>query len=89
MTNSNLVVQNLENAINTWNSKLSEIWTLITQSPEQFKGGTIWEVILNINHALQAIGLALLVLFFVVGVVKTCSSFSEVKKPVGKVGKMR
>ena len=81
MTNSNLVVQNLENAINTWNSKLSEIWTLITQSPEQFKGGTIWEVILNINHALQAIGLALLVLFFVVGVVKTCSSFSEVKKP--------
>ena len=80
MTNSNLVVQNLENAINTWNSKLSEIWTLITQSPEQFKGGTIWEVILNINHTLQAIGLALLVLFFVVGVVKTCSSFSEVKK---------
>ena len=60
MSNSNLVVQNLENTLNTWNSKLSEIWTLITQSPEQFKGGAIWEVILNINHALQAIGIALL-----------------------------
>ena len=60
----NWVVQNLENALNTWNEKLSEIWQLITQSPEQFKGGTIWGVIVNIHGAVQAIGLALLVLFF-------------------------
>lgn len=77
----NWVVQNLQNALETWNSKLSEIWGLITQSPEQFKGGTIWNVIVNIHGALQAIGLALLVLFFVVGVMKTCGSFAEVKKP--------
>lgn len=77
----NWVVQNLENALNTWNSKLSEIWTLITQSPQQFRGGTIWNVIVNIHGAVQAIGLALLVLFFVVGVMKTCGSFAEVKKP--------
>ena len=77
----NWIVQNLENALETWNEKLSEIWQLITQSPESFKGGTIWNVIVNIHGAVQAIGLALLVLFFVVGVVKTCGSFTEVKKP--------
>lgn len=77
----NWVVQNLENALNTWNAKLAEIWQLITQSPQQFKGGTIWSVIVNIHGAVQAIGLALLVLFFVVGVVKTCGSFAELKKP--------
>ena len=77
----NWVIDNLENAINTWNSKLAEIWHLITQSPEEFKGGGIWNVIVNINGAVQAIGTALLVLFFVVGVVKTCGSFAEVKKP--------
>ena len=77
----NWVVQNLENALNTWNDKLGEIWSLITQSPETFKGGIIWDVILEINGAVQAIGLALLVLFFVVGVIKTCGSFSEIKKP--------
>lgn len=77
----NWVVQNLQNAIDTWNSKLGEIWSLITQSPETFKGGTIWAVIKNINGAMQAIGLALLVLFFVTGVVKTCTSFSDVKRP--------
>ena len=77
----NWVVQNLENALETWNGKLSEIWQLITQTPETFKGGTIWTVIVNIHGALQAIGLALLVLFFVVGVVKTCGSFTEMKKP--------
>ncbi len=77
----NWVVQNLENALDTWNSKLAEIWSLITQSPEQFKGGTIWTVIKDIHGAVQAIGLALLVLFFVIGVVKTCGSFTEVKRP--------
>lgn len=77
----NWIVQNLENALRTWNEKLSEIWQLITQSPEQFKGGTIWNVIVDIHGAVQAIGLALLVLFFVVGVMKTCGSFAEVKKP--------
>ena len=77
----NWIVQNLENALETWNEKLSEIWTLITTSPQNFKGGSIWGVIVNINGAVQAIGLALLVLFFVIGMVKTCGSFTEVKKP--------
>ena len=77
----NWVVQNLQNALDTWNEKLAEIWQLITQSPEEFKGGTIWSVIVDIHGSVQAIGLALLVLFFVVGVVKTCGSFAEVKKP--------
>ena len=77
----NWVVQNLENALETWNSKLTEIWSLISTTPQDFKGGGIWEVIVNINGAVQAIGLALLVLFFVVGMVKTCGSFTEVKKP--------
>ena len=77
----NWIVGNLQNALDTWNGKLSEIWTLITQTPETFKGGDIWNVIVNINGAVQAIGLALLVVFFLVGVVKTCGSFAEVKKP--------
>ena len=77
----NWVVQNLENALETWNDKLTEIWSLLTTSPEDFKGGGIWNVIVDINGAVQAIGLGLLVLFFVVGMVKTCGSFTEVKKP--------
>lgn len=77
----NWVVQNLENALEVWNGKLSEIWQLITQSPESFKGGAIWNVVVDIHGALQAIGYALLVLFFVIGMVKTCGSFAEVKKP--------
>ena len=81
MDSSNWVVQNLQKALETWNSKLSEIWLLVTQSPEQFKGGTIWNVITDIHGALQAIGYSLLVLFFVVGVMKTCGSFAELKRP--------
>ena len=77
----NWVVQNLENTLGTWNEKLAEIWTLLTQSPEKFKGGEIWKVILNIHGALQAIAIALLVLFFLVGVVKTCGTVAELKKP--------
>ena len=56
----NWVVQNLENALNTWNEKLAEIWQLITQSPENFKGGAIWKVIVDIHGALQAVGMIML-----------------------------
>ena len=77
----NWVVQNLQNSLENWNEKLAEVWELLTESPEDFRGGGIWEIIQDIHGALMAIGLALLVLFFVVGVVKTCGSFTEVKKP--------
>lgn len=81
MSSGNWVIDNLNNSLKTWNDKLSEIWLLVTQSPTEFKGGGIWNVIVDIHGALQAVGLALLVLFFVIGVVKTCGSFAEVKKP--------
>ena len=77
----NWVVQNLENALNTWNTKLAEIWGLLTQTPETFKGGGIWKVILRIHDSVQAIALALVVLFFVIGVLKTCTNFTELKRP--------
>lgn len=80
MESDSWVVQNLQNALDTWNGKLAEIWQILTQSPKEFKGGHIWEVIVGIHGALQAVGYALLVLFFVVGMVKTCGSFAEVKK---------
>ena len=77
----NWIVGNLQHALDVWNGKLSEIWQLVSQTPETFKGGTIWNVIINIHGALQAIGLALLVIFFITGVIKTCGSFVEAKKP--------
>ena len=81
MGNNAWIVDNLNNALNTWNGKLAEIWQLLTQSPQTFKGGGIWAVMVSIHGALQAIGYGLLVLFFAAGVVKTCGSFVEVKKP--------
>ena len=81
MGNNTWIVDNLNNALNTWNGKLAEIWQLLTQSPQTFKGGGIWTVMVSIHGALQAIGYGLLVLFFAAGVVKTCGSFVEVKKP--------
>lgn len=81
MSSGNWIIDNLNNALQTWNEKLSEIWQLLTGSPQTFKGGGIWNVVVTIHGGLQAIGYALLVLFFVVGVVKTCGSFAEIKKP--------
>lgn len=81
MESDNWVIGNLEKSLETWNSYLSQIWDMITKSPTEFRGGTIWTVMQNVHGALQAVGLALLVLFFVVGVVKTCGSFAEIKKP--------
>jgi hypothetical protein len=77
----NWIIENLENALNTWNSKMAEIFSLLTQSPETFKGGGIWSAILDIHDAVRGIGLGLLVLFFVIGVVKSCGNIAELKRP--------
>lgn len=77
----NWIVGNLQNALSTWNGKLIEIYSLTIQTPSEFRDGAIWNVITNINSGLQAIGLALLVLFFVIGVTKTMGNFSEIKRP--------
>ena len=60
---------------------LDKMWAILTTSPQNFKGGTIWSIITTINGVLGAIGTALLVLFFTVGIIKTCGSFAELKKP--------
>lgn len=81
MESDNWVVRNLEDALNTWNDKMGEVVGLLTTSPADFRGGGIWDVMLTIHGAVQGIALALLVLFFLVGMVKTCGSFAELKKP--------
>ena len=58
----NWIIDNLNSALAMWNEQLSDIWQLITTSPESFKGGGIWAVIVNINDGLKAVGYALLVL---------------------------
>jgi hypothetical protein len=75
------IIDNLENALDTWDEKMHEVWQLVTQSPADFKGGGIWRVITDIHGALQATGLALLVLFFVIGVVRTAGNIAELKRP--------
>ena len=75
------IIDNLQSALNTWNTKLAEIWMLLTESPESFKGGDIWNIIVQIHGALQAIGLSLLVLFFLWGMIRTCTSWQDIKRP--------
>ena len=81
MGSGNWIIDNLNSALNTWNSKMTEIWNLLIQGPETFKGGGAWTVIQSVNGALKGIGLGLLVLFFAMGVIKTCSGFFDMKRP--------
>lgn len=80
-SSGNWVVDNIINALNTWNGKLAEIWQLVTQSPQSFKGGAVWKVIQGIHGSLVAVGLALLVLFFVMGIMKSTMNLTELKRP--------
>jgi len=77
----NWVIQNLERSFSVWNDKLSELWQIIAESPQSFRGGSIWSIITGIHGTMQAVGYALLVLFFAYGVIKTCGSVAEVKRP--------
>lgn len=79
--NQNWIVENLTNAFNTWNSKLTELWTLVTMRPDAFKGGAVWAVMQNIHGGLLAVGYGLLVLFFAISLFKNTANFHELKRP--------
>lgn len=81
MGSGNWIVDNINSALNTWNDKLAEIWTLVSTSPENFKGGGIWDVILNINDGLKAVGYALLVLFFVMALSRRVAVLQKCGNP--------
>ena len=77
----NWIVGNLQSAFNTWNDKLTEIWSLVTTSPETFRGGAIWTAIVGINDALKAVAYGLLVLFFAMGIFQSAASFKDFQRP--------
>ena len=75
------MVQNIQSALGAWNGKLAELWSLLTQSPETFKGGDIWNIINTLAGAMQGIGYGLLVLFFAMGVFQSAAGFKEMQRP--------
>ena len=81
MGSSNWIVEILQKALGTWSFFLRSIWGLLTTSPADFKGGAIWEIMVNIHEGIKGIAYGLLVLFFVVGVARTTTNFSEIKRP--------
>lgn len=77
----NWIVGNLQSAFDTWNNRLTEIWGLVTTTPETFRGGTVWSTIVNINEGLKAVGYGLLVLFFAMSVFQSAASFRDLQRP--------
>ena len=77
----NWIVGNLQSSMNTWNDKMAEIWTLITTTPQNFRGGSIWTTIVTINDAMKAIGYGLLVLFFAMSIFQSAASFRDFQRP--------
>lgn len=75
------MVQALQSAFNVWNDKLTEIWSLVTTTPQEFRGGDIWNAVVGINEGLKAIGYGLLVLFFAMGIFQSAASFREIQRP--------
>lgn len=83
--NQNWIVENLNNAFSTWNGKLTELWGLVTTSPQTFKSGAVWGVMQSLHNAMIGIGYALIVLFFAISLFKNTANFHELKRPEAAV----
>ena len=77
----NWIVDILNYTLSFWSDALRTIWDVLTTSPQNFRGGTVWRVMSSIQGGLKGIAYALLVLFFLVGVVRTTTNFAEIKRP--------
>ena len=78
---NNWIIDNLNYAFTLWNDKLTEMWSLLTQSPQSFKGGTIWQTIQTVNGAMQGVGYGLLVLFLAIGIFRSGVGFRDFRRP--------
>lgn len=60
---------------------MAEIWALIGTHPQDFKGGGVWDVMVNINGGLKAIGYGLLVLFAAISIFGGTMNMRELRRP--------
>jgi hypothetical protein len=74
------IAANIQTALDFWSFSMNEIMKILLLSPEEFKDGAIWRLILSIHNVMQAIAYALLVIFFLVGTLKTAASIAEIKR---------
>lgn len=79
--NDNWLIESLKWTFEFWNNKQTEIWQLVSTTPEEFKGGDIWKLVLTLNDGLKAIGYGLLVLFFALSICKSTINFRDLRRP--------
>ena len=79
--NDNWLIESLKWTFEFWNNKQTEIWQLVSTTPEEFKGGVIWRLALTLNDGLKAIGYGLLVLFFALSICKSTINFRDLRRP--------
>ena len=79
--NDNWLIESLKWTFEFWNNKQTEIWQLVSTTPEEFKGGDIWRLALTLNDGLKAIGYGLLVLFFALSICKSTINFRDLRRP--------
>nr|WP_294485177.1 hypothetical protein [uncultured Anaerosporobacter sp.] len=67
----------LEMVFGFWNNQISLVFSMLGQSPVNFKGGGPWGIIEGIEPIFVAVGSSLVVLFFVIGF---CSESVDVRE---------
>ena len=67
----------LEMVLGFWNNQVSLVFSMLGQSPVNFKGGGPWQVVESIEPIFVGVGSSLVVLFFVIGF---CSESVDVRE---------
>lgn len=67
----------LEMVFGFWNNQVSLVFSMLGQSPVNFKGGGPWQVVESIEPIFVGVGSSLVVLFFVIGF---CSESMDVRE---------
>lgn len=80
-------VDMLQSALDFWRDILQQLFSILTVSPKDFLGGSIWTLIEGIFHTLQAVGVSLMVVFFFYGIIKSTVSFRDLlQRPTQIIG---
>ncbi len=70
-------LEKIQEALGLWSEWYSKIFNTLVETPAEFQGGTLWTIVTNIMQITEAVGVSLLILFFLYGIIKSTLDFRD------------
>lgn len=75
------IIDQINNALNSWYDKLQEVIDIITINPRVYRGGALWDIVTILFEVVKGVGIPLLALCIALGIFGVSATIAETRRP--------